>query len=96
MLAWRASSSLIEGAVYCRQQSDLTGARSLLRAASWIVGVKGAIEVEPAMINCLKEEAEEEPGSPFTKRREMFILLIAPDPSVSVGLFQLLEVRERL
>jgi len=95
LLARSGSASLVDGAVGCVRAGDTGGARCLLRAAAWVVGIKGATEVEPAMLEALHGEVEAEPGAPFSEVRSRFILLLGPDPSVAVGLLQLLEALAR-
>ena len=73
-------ASLVDGAVGCVRAGDAGGARCLLRAAAWVVGIKGATEVEPAMLEALHGEVEAEPGAPFSEVRSRFNLLLGPDP----------------
>ena len=60
LLARRSMGLLVRAALQLTKRafpdSDVEGARSLLRACAWIVGLEGSMETEDAVIGTLHEE----------------------------------------
>jgi len=99
VLARPSSKVLLHEAVWLNAKGDESGARCLLRGASWIVGVRGTTGVEDAFLDALDEGvATDRKGNWVGKRKqERFLALLGPE-TVVIGTLKLLEalVRRRV
>ena len=92
LLARRSMGLLVRAALQLTKRafpdSDVEGARSLLRACAWIVGLEGSMETEDAVIGTLHEEVL----SDWSKEHSTSIIevLSGPEPAC-IAAMQLVE-----